>query len=334
MSGRAAPEGGAPPEVLDEAIAWAVRLGSGSAGAEVQAACEAWRAADPLHEQAWRQVQSVEEAFRQVPSGTASLAHGALQSAAGLQARGRRRAIRLLGLVAAGGVFGAWLWREAPWLQRTEYLTAIGERRRVVLADGTELSLNTGSEAEVLFSPLRRLIVLRRGELFVRTGADADSLVGRRSFWVHAAQARFEAIGTRFGVRQAGSETRLSMSEGQVAIHAGDAPPVFAQAGDRFVVRANGAAPERAAEAGFEADAWTDGALVARQMRLDAFVAELARYRQAPLACDAEAASLRVSGVFQLGGADPVGRALDALVRTLPVKVVRGAGDALTVVRR
>ncbi|MFS2055959.1 FecR domain-containing protein, partial [Variovorax sp. CT11-76] len=88
---------------------------------------------------------------------------------------------------------------------------------------------------------LRRLIVLRRGELFVRTGADAGSLVGRRSFWVHAAQARFEAIGTRFGVRQAGSETRLSMSEGQVAIHAGDAPPVLAQAGDRFVVRASSA---------------------------------------------------------------------------------------------
>lgn len=336
MNGRATPEGGASPEVLDEAIAWAVRLGSGSAGAEAQAACEAWRAAHPSHEQAWQQVQAVEEAFRQVPSGTASLAHGALQSAAGMQARGqgRRRAMRLLGLVAAGGVFGAWLWREAPWLQRTEYLTAIGERRRIVLADGTELSLNTGSEAEVLFSPLRRLIVLRRGELFVRTGADADSLVGRRSFWVHAAQTRFEAIGTRFGVRQAGGETRLSMSEGRVAIHAGEVPAVLAQAGDRFVVRADGAAPERDADAGFEADAWTDGALVARQMRLDAFVAELARYRQAPLACDAEAASLRVSGVFQLGGADPVGRALDALVRTLPVKVERGAGDALTVVRR
>ena len=326
-----------PEDLLDQAISWAVRLGSGSADAGVHDACGAWRAAHPLHEQAWQQVQAVEDAFRQVPSvGNVggALAHGALQAANRARSQSRRNAIGLMGLAFTGGVLGLLVWREAPWLQRTDYATAVGERRRVMLADGTELNLNTGSEVQVLFSPLKRLIVLRRGELFVRTGGDADAMFGKRAFWVHAPHARFEALGTRFGVRLDDGQTRLSMTQGRVAIHAGDAAPVVAQAGDGYIIRADAAQPQRIVDRSFEADAWADGALVAKQMRLDAFVAELARYRGAPLRCDPDIAALRVSGVFQLGGPDPVGRALDALVRTLPVKLERGAGDTLTVSRR
>lgn len=333
-----APGSESPHELLDQAIAWAVRLGSGSVDSQVHEACNAWRAAHPTHEQAWQRVQSVEDAFRQVPPANGALAHGALQAATRMRtAQGRRRALgvmSVLGLAVTGGALGLVVWREAPWVQRTDYATAIGERKRVMLADGTELNLNTGSEVQVVFSPRRRLIVLRRGELFVRTGADTGAMLGHRAFWVEAPHARFEALGTRFGVRQEESETRLSMTEGRVAIHAGDAPAVIAQAGDGYVIRANTAEPQRIVDRSFESDAWTDGALVAKQMRLDAFVAELARYRGAPLLCDADVASLRVSGVFQLNGPDPVGRALEALVRTLPVRLQHGTGDTLTVSRR
>lgn len=335
-------------DLLEQAIAWAVRLGSGSADAALHHACGAWRAAHPSHEQAWQQVQAVEEAFRQVPplgmapGADGSVAHGALQAAARLRAQqGRRRALGaagLLGLAATGGVLGLFVWRDAPWVRRTDYATAVGERRRVVLADGTTLDLNTGSEVQVIFSPRQRRVVLRRGELFVRTGADGGALLGHRPFWVEAPHARFEALGTRFGVRALDDQTRLFIAEGRVAIHqaeaAGTAPLVVAQAGDGYIVRGGAAPPQRIVERSFDADAWTDGALVARQMRLDAFVAELARYRGTPLVCDADVASLRVSGVFQLSGPDPVGRALEALVRTLPVRIEHGTGGTLTVARR
>ncbi|WP_198089205.1 FecR/PupR family sigma factor regulator, partial [Variovorax sp. E3] len=75
---------GTPAELLDQAITWAVRLGSGSADRKIRDACGAWRAAHPAHEAAWQQVQSVEDAFRQVPpmgAGGGALAHGALQAA-------------------------------------------------------------------------------------------------------------------------------------------------------------------------------------------------------------------------------------------------------------
>jgi transmembrane sensor len=335
------------PDLLEQAITWAVRLGSGSANAAARAACDAWRAAHPANEHAWRQVQAVEDAFRQVPpvgvvrNEGGTLAHGALRLATRLRAhQSRRRALGTLGALGfatTGGLLGLFLWRETSWVQRTGYATAIGERRRVLLPDGTQLDLNTGSEVQVVFSPRQRRIVLRRGELFVRTGADSTAMLGRRSFWVESAHARFEALGTRFGVREQDGQTRLSMTEGRVVIHAGDqgaAPQLVAQAGDSYIVGGDATPPRRVVERSFEPDAWTDGALVVRQMRLDAFVAELARYRGTPLLCDSQVASLRVSGVFQLSGPDPVGRALEALVRTLPVRLERGAGGILTVARR
>jgi len=168
--------------------------------------------------------------------------------------------------------------------------------------------------------------------VYVRTGPDTGAVWGRRAFWVEAPQARFEALGTRFGVRQQGDEARLSITEGRVAIHVGQARALIAQAGDGYVMRAEEV--RRVLDRSFEADAWTDGALVAKQMRLDAFLAELARYRGAPLFCDAQVAAMKVSGVFQIDGLDPVGRALDAMVRTLPVRLEHGTDGTVTVVRR
>jgi len=334
---RQAPKNCAAPELLEQAITWAVRLGSGSADAAAHAAWGAWRAAHPAHEAAWQQVQAIEDTFRQVPpvGGTGNeLAHGALQAATRLRGQGRRRTLGLLGMVAASGILGLVAWREKPWLERALYATEIGERRRVVLADGTELNLDTASEAQVVFSPLRRLIVLHRGQLFIRTGADERAMFGRRAFWVQAPHARFEALGTRFGVRLDDAQTRLSMTEGRVAIHLGDAPPVIAQAGEDFVVRTDASEVQRVVDRSFDSNAWAEGAMVAKQMRLDAFVAELARYRRAPLHCSAEVASMQVSGVFQFSGPDPVGRALEALMRSLPLALEHGPDDALTVTRR
>ena len=62
-----------------------------------------------------------------------------------------------------------------------------------------------------------------------------------------------------------------------------------------------------------------DGVLVARDMRLDEFVAEFDRQRHGVLRCDPAVAALRISGVFPLDDSE---RALAALARTLPVQVI------------
>lgn len=318
---------------LEQAVAWAVRLASGTAAAHERAACEQWRRAHASHEQAWQQVQTVEQAFQgAAAAGDPHMAHGLLQAAdrQRRQGKARRRAVGLLGWCALTLGLGSFATRwvaSAAWLQGGQYATLPGERRTVAMADGGSLAINSGSEVELRFSPLRRLVILRRGEVFIRTGADADSLTGRRAFWVDTPAARLEALGTRFGVRLLDAATdsatiRLQVTEGRVAVHpTSGAPMVIAKPGDNLLITADTAAPRRVALADQDATAWTEGVLVARQMRLDLFVAELSRHRSAPLRCAPSAAALRVSGVFQLDGPDPVERALQVLARALPVRV-------------
>ncbi|MDW5441939.1 FecR family protein [Polaromonas sp. SM01] len=310
---------------IDQAVLWAVRLQSGAAGEAERQACAVWRCASPLHEQAWRQVQAVEQAFCAVPADGARTARQTLDAAA--QATGqpasRRRALTLLGVGALGAVSAVLAARMASWRHETSYASPSGERRQLVLADGTRLQLNTHTAVDVVFTPLQRLLVLREGEIFIATGADTDALAGKRPFWVQTAQARMQAMGTAFAVRQdLSAATQLHVRHGSVAIHLKGKAPVLAQAGETYRMDGQGAAPiTRVLQPESDPTAWLDGVLVAKQMRLDAFAAALSRHHGEAVYCEPNAAALRVSGVFQLDGPHAIARALDALAATLPVQI-------------
>ena len=79
--------------------------------------------------------------------------------------------MKILSLAAGtGGLTAAGL----PWRAWTSDLSAgIGQTRVATLDDGSLLTLNTGSAADVRFSDALRLIVLRQGELHIATYRDA-----------------------------------------------------------------------------------------------------------------------------------------------------------------
>lgn len=66
--------------------------------------------------------------------------------------------------------------------------------------------------------------------------------------------------------------------------------------------------------------AWVDGMLVASQMRLADFLAELGRYRHGQLGCSERVADLRISGSYPLDDSE---RILQMLEVALPVRVRR-----------
>src|SRR5690606_17855872 len=66
---------------------------------------------------------------------------------------------------------GLWLsWRAAS----TELATGIGEQRTVALADGSIITLNTGSRIRLQYKNNRRDIELKQGEAFFKVAADAQ----------------------------------------------------------------------------------------------------------------------------------------------------------------
>lgn len=309
MSGRATGPAELPASVIREASLWFVRLGADDATAEDGAACRRWIEASPAHRQAWERVEMLGRQFGLIEP------HAGLAVLERTPRRGRRRALKALSLVlGAGGLAAAGL----PWTEWTsDYATAVGQRRSATLPDGSVLTLNSDSAADLRFDAARRLVVLRRGELHLASHADA--LAPPRPLAVSTPAGRVTALGTRFTVRLADEGAWIAVTEGAVRIEpaadGGAARLLQAGSGAYFDRRAVQPAVPVA-----QAEDWLHGALYADGMRLDAFVEKLARYRPGRLACDPAVAALRISGSFPLDDTD---RALAAVARTLPVRVER-----------
>ncbi|MGY6272541.1 FecR domain-containing protein [Achromobacter denitrificans] len=296
--------------VASEAARWLLRLSSGRASEADRRACDVWRASKAEHEHAWQRAQRVNERFGLIPSalGMAALDRPALKS--------RRAALKTLAALVAAGPAAWAAWRADPLDWSADYRSAAGEHRSVALADGSMLHLNTGSAVDVLFSASARLLRLRDGEIAVH--AVADAAAHPRPFVVRTRLGDIEAQASRFCVRQEGASCRVSVQEGRVRVSSAAHPrgAVSLAAGEQGSLTEAGVSPPSVADP--HAADWLRGVLYASRMPLDAFAAELGRYRPGLLRCDPEVARLRISGVFQLRDTDAV---LAALPATLPVRV-------------
>ncbi len=245
---------------------------------------------------------------------------------------------------AAVAALAVLLWAD-PALQRQTLATAVGERSTTVLADGSEVRLNTGSRVEVAQHLRSRRLVLVAGEAsFQVAHAPWHGIAAglERPFTVQAGRAVVEDIGTVFNVRRYGEEeqvghagggqgTGVAVLKGRVRVHtaAGDAPPVELAAGESLHIPPRGAlpAPRPTPEAAAAAQAWRDGWLVLDATPLSAAVAEMQRHRAAPIVlADAQTAALRVSGQFHL---DRLDQLIDLLPRLAPVQVLRQADGSV-----
>ncbi|HEY6773266.1 MAG TPA: FecR family protein [Oxalicibacterium sp.] len=302
-----------PDAIGRQAVHWLVLLQGEHVTQEMRDAWQSWRAEKPEHERAWQRVETFLSGLRTLPS---SAAHDVLADER-VPDKGRRRAAKLMAIVVAAG--GAWLAVERvparEWL--ADYRTSTGERRTVVLDDGTRLVLNARSAVDVQFDASRRLVTLLEGEILIETAPDSQTVA--RPFYVQTAQGCLQALGTRFSVHQRKSNVQVGVFEGAVRVrpaHARDKDYVV-QAGQQTRFSSDGAETSLA-EVDEQSIAWSGGMLVAREMRLDDFLEALAPYRNGSLGCDPAIAALRVSGIYPLADTD---RVLDMLQRTLPVEI-------------
>jgi transmembrane sensor len=334
------PNAAPPAELLQTAARWFVQLASGEASEADHQRWQAWRAADPRHEAAWQRAQAVTAPFAHIPLAHAGVSVAALEKQQGRRA-GRRQALKSLGGLAGlffAGWFGWQGWRSSD--ASADALTAVGEQRDLTLTDGSQLRLDTNTAIDVAFSASERLIRLRRGRVLITTAKPKSEGEGSRPqppFWVETAEGRVQALGTRFAVRQDAGSTHVAVMEARVAIHAGVlghfgfAPPAAALATAGAPILAAGEAArfnrlgllDRSAARSADS-AWARGMLVADDMPLADFVAELARYRTSPLLCDPAVRALRISGTYPFTDTD---KALAALTRALPVRVVPVGGN-------
>ena len=93
------------------------------------------------------------------------------------------------------------------------YRTQVGERRELLLADGSLLTLNTDTEVHVALTESQRSVHIEHGEAYFVVARDQN-----RPFVVTAGDSTVQAIGTEFNVYHRDETTTVTLLEGTVDV--------------------------------------------------------------------------------------------------------------------
>jgi len=288
-------------DVARAAAQWLALLESGAATERDHAALQRWRDSHPQHEQTWQKAQTLRQRFNGLPQALAMASLDRPQPG--------RRAVLKRALGVAALVPTAWLIsRQLPletW--RADLHTATGERKRLSLADGANLQLNTATAVDMDLA--QRQITLVDGELALDVPGPSAITVNTRYGQLRVGQAQV-------CVRQLAAGCRVSVLKGAVQVRDLNGQLATLQGGQQAPLQATGLGawvPFDVLQLG-----WRDGVLTAQNQALGDFLRELERYRPGVLRWDPSLEALRVTGSFRLEDTD---RILNLLASTLGLEV-------------
>lgn len=286
-------------EINAQASAWLARLQSDARTPADEEAFRAWLASAPAHRVAFDRATLLLDTV----GGLADYKPPRSQSPP-------RRAV-LAGLgVAVMGAGSLTAWRQA---KAAVHETGVGEERRLVLASGADLTLDTDSKVRVSLLNTHRL-ELCRGRLAVSTVAgDSTPLV------VVAADRRLTSHDMTADVRLDAGGATIVVVKGRAVVRHRDGGEVTLSAGQRL--SAAGAVDRPDLEPLL---AWREGQAIFVDQTLAQACDELNRYSTVKLRPDPAVAALRVSGVYQAGENL---RFAQSLAQLLPVKVSARNGE-------
>jgi len=312
--------------IQEEALDWLLRVEAAPDDGAVRSALQAWRRQSPAHESAWQTVTQVWRLAGDLPPDYADQVratpafgptfkpdgaadrrrlprgNGYRRAASGRRVPARRR----FAMGAAVAAFVACLLLfVAPALQlrvEADYVTGVGETRRITLDDGSTLHLDAESAVAVDYGPSRRTVRLLTGQAFFEVVS-----APARPFTVPAKGLSVTVTGTRFAVGHGAVGTSVAVQSGSVEVAVEGAGGEHARLvpGDRLAVTNETGDVARNRISPADVASWRSGRLVIEGMPLAELVEELDRYRRGVIWLrDAGLADRRITGVFNLD--DPI----------------------------
>jgi transmembrane sensor len=197
------------------------------------------------------------------------------------------------------------------------YATGKGERRDVVLQDGTHVALNANSKMSVKLQRNRREVTLDQGEAAFQVTHDAA-----RPFQVQAGDQTLSDIGTEFNVLRANGDVTVTVREGMVEV-SNQGHPVSLGPGSQLQHHEGAAKSVITLVSADDAFGWRSGRLIYRNRPLSEIAADLNRYGESRVRLDGPASSMRFSGVLTIDDQQQMVRRLAAL---LPLSETRQDG--------
>ena len=204
-------------------------------------------------------------------------------------------ALLLIAVLVTGVVF--WSARQPT---SNLYTTATGERRTLVLQDGSHVTLDTDTRLSVAFSSRMRELTLIHGRAFFHVAKDPD-----RPFLVTTPDGIVRATGTQFSVYEHNDAVEVTLVEGHVIVtpkspenHRG--PVIAMHAGQRLLMGKGYPTPRLESAQANTDTAWLSGKLVFDDAPLPSAIAEFNRYATDKIVIgDDRLRSIHVTGVFR-----------------------------------
>jgi transmembrane sensor len=274
---------------------------SGTANERDRAELQSWRDSHSSHEQAWQKAQLLRQRFTDLPS---ALAMASLDRPQPSRRAVLKRAVGAVALVPAAWLISRQLPLDA-W--GADLRTATGEGKKVQLADGSSVQLNTASAVNIDLN--NRLLKLVEGEIALKVPGTSPLTIQTHFGQVVASQSEV-------CVRQWQTGCKVSVLNGTVQLQPLHGPVFSLRAGQQVSLQAAGADTVESFDV--LAPGWRDGVLMAQNQPLGDFLRELSTYRPGVLRWEPELESLRVTGSFRLEDTD---RILALLAASLPLEV-------------
>jgi len=314
--------------ILEQAAHWFITLQEEPNCAKQQAALKRWLMSE--HNQiAWQQICQVDKLFspinQHIPK---SIASQTLLSSSSNAHRNisRRGAIKGLFSLAIASVFS---WQTYPlaakrWqYAQADYNTAIGDMDDYLLADGSQLWLNTNSAVNASFNNSVTRLTLLQGEIAITTAKNsAKSTINnivkdKRHFFVESKLEQeiviIEALGTEFTVRKTAENITVNVQSGQVALTVSKQYYVINQGEQLSYNHDKGGLLSTLDDA---VNDWKQGKFTAYNLPLADLCSELSRYTPALISVDDDIAQLKVVGTFPIMDIE---QSMQLLAESLPI---------------
>lgn len=319
------------------ALQWLVRRGDGLDAAE-ESAFLAWLRQDSAHQRAWNELAGTAQAIAAIPAQASvelrrSVARSTRPKPSPTWGQRLRSWLAMPTwapqALAAGVVFAvcgagyhAWDLRQPVFV--SSYQTPQGQQLQTELPEGSTLTLDASSRAEVRLYRERREVRLPEGQALFVVSPDAT-----RPFDVLAGTARITVVGTRFAVRYTPSlgsqQVQVAVEHGRVRVSGADqgAASVELGAGQTVSADAGGRLGAVGQISAGEIAPWRKQRVNFDDIPLSTALAELQRYADTGLVVrDPAVGALRVTGSVDLQHLDDFTRNLP---QVLPVRVQPGA---------
>ncbi|MGG5291180.1 FecR family protein [Pseudomonas shirazensis] len=254
-----------------------------------------------------------------VPSREALLAEGKAQTV-----RQRRRK-QVLGASLSTVALASMLWGIDPAWRSEDVRTAYGQRHDLQLADGSRIALNSATHLRIEQRLRSRQFELLEGE------ATFTVAPGDKPFIVRSQGVAVRDISTVFNVRSDSRGVAVAVIEGAVDVSTASAGPQRLLGGQQLMPSRESLGAVAALDPA-SATAWQQGKLRFDGTPLREVLAEIRRYRQAPIRlADNRLGDLRLSGEFDSAAVESL---IDLLPAVMPVMLIRGRDGSVLVSAR